>query len=241
MYSKYLISGSSLCEIEESINMCGRFALSAVTSDIEKLQKGLVSKTEIKPRYNIAPTQDIAVIMNDLPNEVHSVHWGLIPFWAKEKSIGNKMINARAESVDQKASFKHPFKKKRCLILTTGFYEWKKEKGKNSKTPYYFHLLNDDIFTFAGLWSYWEKGEEPITSATIITTEANDLVGQIHDRMPVIIGKNDWEKWLSTETKPEELKSLLKPFPSEEMDTYEISKKVNNPENDFPEIIEKAG
>lgn len=221
--------------------MCGRFALSAVTSDVEKLQKDLVSKTEIKPRYNIAPTQDIAVILNDAPNEVHSVHWGLIPFWAKDKSIGNKMINARAESVDQKASFKHPFNKKRCLILTTGFYEWKKTADKQGKIPYYIYLKDERIFTFAGLWSYWEKGEEPITSATIITTEANDLVKPIHDRMPVIIGKNDWEKWLSPETKAGELKSLLSPFSSEDMNAYEVSKKVNNPENDFPEIIEKAG
>jgi putative SOS response-associated peptidase YedK len=236
-----LIGGSSVCEIDENITMCGRFALSAITKDIEKLQQGILSKVEIKPRFNIAPSQDIAALLNDSPEKIITVRWGLIPYWAKDLSIGYKMINARSETIDSKPSYKIPFRQKRCLIFASGFYEWKKNEDKKVKTPYYFHLLNDEIFTFAGLWSFWEKGEEPITSATIITTAANDTVKPIHDRMPAIIRIEDWEKWLSLDTDLCDLKDLLKPFPANEMDTYEVSQAVNNPSHDSPELIEKAG
>ena len=221
--------------------MCGRFALSAITSDVEKLQAGLTSKIEIKPRFNIAPSLQIAAISNISPNEIRPLRWGLIPHWADDPGIGYKMINARSETIESKPSFKIPFRQKRCLIFATGFYEWKKSEDKKSKTPYYFHLLNDNIFTFAGLWSYWEKGDKQISSATIITTNANDIVKPIHDRMPVIIRRENWQEWLSNETGIIDLKNLLHPFPSDEMDAYEVSQAVNNPRNDFPELIEKAG
>ncbi len=220
--------------------MCGRFALSVETKDVEKLQAGLVSKMEIKPRFNIAPSQDIAALLNDSPEEIRAVRWGLIPYWAKDMNIGYTMINARGETIDSKPSYKIPFRQKRCLIFATGFYEWKKSEDKKSKIPFFFHLLNDEIFTFAGLWSYWDKDGEPITSCTIITAEANDTVKPIHDRMPVIIKKDQWSKWLSNDTNPDELKTLIKPFPPDEMDVYEVSPQVNNPRNDFPELIEKA-
>jgi putative SOS response-associated peptidase YedK len=221
--------------------MCGRFALSAITKDIEKLQQGLVSKIEITPRFNIAPSQEIAAILNSSPNEIQSAKWGLVPYWADDPAIGYKMINARSETIDSKPSYKIPFRQKRCLIFASGFYEWKKSEDKKVKTPYYFHLLNEKIFTFAGLWSYWEKGDKPITSATIITTSVNDIVKPIHDRMPVIIRLQDWHKWLSNDTDLCDLKELLHPFPADEMDTYVVSKAVNTPKNDSPELIEKVG
>jgi len=220
--------------------MCGRFALSVITSDIEKLQQGLVSKTEITPRYNIAPGQEISVILNSSPKEIQDVKWGLVPYWADDPAIGNKMINARSETIDSKPSYKIPFRQNRCLIFATGFFEWKKSEDLKVKTPYHFHLLNEEIFTFAGLWSHWEKGGRAITSATIITTSANDVVKPIHDRMPVIIRIQDWDKWLSNETDLCDLKELLNPYPAEEMGIYEVSRAVNNPIYDSPELIFKV-
>ena len=219
--------------------MCGRFALSVQTDDIEKLQAGLVSNIEIQPRFNIAPSQEIAAILNIAPKEVRAVRWGLIPFWADSPAIGYKMINARGETIDQKPSFKYPFKKKRCLIFATGFYEWKKKSSKGGKIPYYFHMKTGKVFTFAGLWDTWEKGEKPITSTTIITTQANETVKPIHERMPVIIKQNQWDEWLSPDSNTSDLKKMIQPYINEEMETYQVSQQVNSPQNEFPELIEK--
>ena len=167
------------------------------------------------------------------------MHWGLIPSWAKDMSIGNKMINARAETVAEKASFKKPFKDKRCLVLANGFYEWKKTDKKN-KIPYYFMLKSKQPFAFAGLWEEWKNPEgEKILSFTIITTKANELMEPIHDRMPVILKENVETQWLDPENKDtDKLLSLLQPYPAGLMESYRVSDIVNSPKNDIPACVE---
>ncbi len=221
--------------------MCGRFALSAKTSEIEKLLHRVKFKDELNPRYNIAPSQQIAAVINTNSKEITYLRWGLIPFWAKDKKIGFKMINARAESLLEKPSFKTSFRKKRCLILADGFFEWKKIKGSKRKAPYFFKMKNGKPFAFAGLWDEWRSPEdETIISGTIITAPPNDLVKQIHDRMPAIVPEQNFEEWLSNDSDIQALKNLLKPYPSEQMEAREVSLEVNNPVNDYPDIIAPA-
>lgn len=221
--------------------MCGRFALSATTKDIEKLKPGFVPAADFQPRYNIAPTQDIFVSLNDGKYEISTAKWGLIPFWAKDASIGNKMINARSETLLQKASFKNPFKKKRCLIFADAFYEWKKIPGEKTKVPYLIKMKSGVPFTIAGLWDTWKSPEETVVSATIITTGPNALMEEIHNRMPVIINEASRELWLTQDDKfLDDIQNLLVPYPEDEMEAYPVSTKVNSPANDLPEIMERA-
>jgi putative SOS response-associated peptidase YedK len=176
------------------------------------------------------------VLSNGEKREGFPMRWGLVPFWADDPKIGYKMINARAETVDEKASFKVPFRQQRCLILADGFYEWKKE-GKE-KQPYRFRLKNEKPFAFAGLWSKWTKGEEPLYTCTIITTKPNELTRKVHDRMPVILPEDTYNMWLDPNMSDTEfLKSLLLPYPAEEMETYPVSTLVNSPKNDLAEIL----
>ncbi len=199
-------------------NMCGRFALSATTKDIEKLQPGLVSKVDIKPRHNISPTQNIAVIRNDLQFTLDSAHWGLIPVWSKDTKIGIKMFNARAETIDEKASFNNAFQKRRCLIPATSFYEWKTISGQTKKQPYEIKLSKNDIFFFAGLWEIWyDEEKKPLLSTTIITTEPNEIISEIYNRMPVILDNDSIDLWLAKNSDSKELKEILKPRKSEDM------------------------
>jgi putative SOS response-associated peptidase YedK len=194
----------------------------------------------LQPRYNIAPSQNHpVVIINQDQRELTMMRWGLIPPWAKDISIGYRMINARAETVAEKASFKKPFKDKRCLVLADGFYEWKKTDKKN-KIPYYFMLKSKQPFAFAGLWEQWKNPEgEKILSFTIITTKANELMEPIHDRMPVILKENVETQWLDPENKDtDKLLSLLQPYPGGLMLAYRVSPIVNAPKNDTPECIE---
>lgn len=210
--------------------MCGRFALSAKTKDIENLVPDLKINEELKPRYNIAPTQQIAAVLNKTHQELSFVKWGLIPFWAKDKSIGTRLINARAETIVEKPAFKHSFKSRRCLIFADGFYEWKESSGKR-KSPFYIKLRTGEPFTFAGLWDSWfdkENGTN-LTTATIITTEPNEMMMDIHNRMPVILSKEYRKLWLDSEFYDlKYLRSILLPYPAEEMECYEISLRVNN-------------
>ncbi|MFB2935990.1 SOS response-associated peptidase [Aerosakkonemataceae cyanobacterium BLCC-F154] len=216
--------------------MCGRYSFTQLAETIaDKFQVKEVSP--LSPRYNIAPTQQVATIFvnsETLERQFKMLRWGLIPSWAKDAKMGAKLINARAETVAEKPAFRASFKKRRCLILADGFYEWHTENGK--KQPFYFRLENGEPFAFAGLWSHWEKGEgEPVETCTIITTEANELMSSIHDRMPVIIDSQDYEKWLDPERGKTE---LLQPYPSEKMIFYPVSTEVNNPKNDRPECIQ---
>jgi putative SOS response-associated peptidase YedK len=213
--------------------MCGRFSLSTgLTTLKEKFQFNFTDET--KPRYNIAPSQSIlTVVQNDNDRVGKQMRWGLIPFWAKDIKIGYKMINARAETIDEKPAYKHPFQKQRCLILADGFYEWKKQ-GKE-KQPYRFKLKNGEPFAFAGLWDRWET----LYSCTIITTKPNNLTKEVHDRMPVILPKDTYDLWLNPNmTETDYLKSLLVPYPEEEMVAYPVSTLVNSPKNDIPSVME---
>ncbi len=218
--------------------MCGRFALSQPKEAIASVFD-LAQIPPLEPRYNIAPTQLIPVVLYpsaQSEKQLQMFHWGLIPSWAKAPAIGAKLINARAETVSEKPSFKSAFKKRRCLIIADGFYEWQRQDGK--KQPYYFRLQNEQIFAFAGLWEHWQSSaEETIDSCTILTTEANDLLRPIHDRMPVIIALKDYELWLNPVEKAENLQPLLRPYQADLMTSYAVSIKVNNPKNNTPECI----
>jgi putative SOS response-associated peptidase YedK len=175
------------------------------------------------------------VIETGKGNELHGYRWGLIPHWAKDKSIGNKLINARAETVHEKPSFRKSFKTQRCLIPADGFIEWKKQ-GKE-KYPHYISLKSDAVFAFAGIWAEWRMEEEVIRSCCIITTEANPYLQPIHNRMPVILNPEDYSIWLAPVEKTETLRSLLRPFPEDQMKEYEVSREINSPANDRAECL----
>jgi putative SOS response-associated peptidase YedK len=195
--------------------------------------------SSIRASYNIAPTQGVAaVIAEDGKRKLQMLHWGLIPSWADDPSVGNRMINARGETLSTKPSFRKAFKNHRCLVLADGFYEW--QKGANGKQPYYVRMEDDSPFAFAGLWESWQNGRE-IRSATIITTDANDVVAPIHNRMPVILHPEDYELWLDPDFEEKEpLSTLLKPYPAEAMEAYPVSRSVNSPSNNEPGIIESV-
>ena len=223
--------------------MCGRFTL---TTDPQQLQQGfpwLSIPDGITPRYNIAPTQPVAVVPNDGKNRLDFFSWGLIPSWAKDPSIGNKMINARAETLQEKPSFRSAFRRRRCLILADGFFEWRQEAGAKVKTPMYIRLKTEKPFGLAGLWEAWQSPDgSKILSCTIITTQPNDLMQPIHNRMPVILPESAYSAWLSPEeVDPASLQPLLAPYPGDAMLAYPISRLVNSPENDTPEVIRPAG
>lgn len=213
--------------------MCGRFTLRTPTKDIVKAF-GLTDAPDLKSRYNIAPTQQIAAIKLDPETgtcELSMFRWGLIPSWADDPSIGNRMINARAETVAIKPAFRNAFKKGRCLILADGFYEWKKT-GKN-KQPFFVRLKDDEPFAFAGLSEHWHRGDQSIDSCAIITTEPNELMEGIHDRMPVILSPDDYELWLEPDFHGQgKLLEMLKPYDAQDMEAYPISTVVNNPRNE---------
>nr|WP_090843502.1 SOS response-associated peptidase [Alkalicoccus daliensis] len=219
--------------------MCGRFTF---ITDIETLglryDLGNAEKIETAPRYNVAPTQSIVTIVHDgKHHKAGKLRWGLIPSFAKDTKMSAKMINARAETLDEKPSFKKLLSRRRCVIVADSFYEWKKIEGK--KQPYRIQVKDQPIFAMAGLWDRWqsENGEE-INSCTIITTEANDFMQDLHHRMPVILSKEAESIWLDRSvTEAEKLKPLLQPFAGE-MTAYEVPVTVNSPQNDDPSVIE---
>ncbi|MBS4202290.1 SOS response-associated peptidase [Bacillus sp. FJAT-49732] len=218
--------------------MCGRYSLFAAREDL-LVRFGLVDFEEFEwvERYNIAPSQNVpAIVRTEAGNKIGMLKWGLVPSWATDPKIGYKMINARAETVNQKPSFKKLLRRRRCVIPADGFYEWKKEGTK--KLPYRFQLNSKEPFAFAGLWDRWEQNGLIIHSCTIVTTEANSLVKDVHDRMPVILTKESEKKWLDRSIEDEnDLKNLLVPFPAEEMQSYSVSPLVNSPKNDVKEIV----
>ena len=219
--------------------MCGRYTLKTPTNVLADLFEIEEYPTSLTPSYNIAPTQEVAaVVEEDEKRKLEMLRWGLIPSWAKDPAIGNKMINARAETGHEKPSFRSAFKKRRCLILADGFYEW--QKTDSGKQPFYIHMEDGSPFAFAGLWETWKDGEE-LRSCAIITTDANDLMGEIHHRMPVILPPENYEVWLDPDfDEKEALKDLLKPFPSDEMEAYMVSRRVNKPSNNEPSVVEPA-
>ena len=217
--------------------MCGRFTLSQSAEAIASVFQ-LNQVPTLEPRYNIAPTQPVATVLQTSAHErqFQLLRWGLIPAWAKDATMGSRLINARAETVAEKPSFRSAFRHRRCLVIADGFYEWRRQDGK--KQPFYFRMQNQQPFAFAGLWEHWQdpKGEA-INSCTILTTEANELLQQIHERMPVILNPKDYDMWLDPTMQIEQLQQLLQPYSSTAMTSYPVSTKVNKPTNDTPELI----
>jgi putative SOS response-associated peptidase YedK len=193
----------------------------------------------MEPRYNIAPSQPVAVIPNNNKDQVDFFQWGLIPFWAKDAKIGYRMINARSETLAEKPAFRNAYRRRRCLVLADGFYEWKSIKGKMKKSPYFIKMESGDPFAMAGLWEIWNAPDgSVIPSCTIITTQPNELVAPIHNRMPVILPPETYEQWLDpAEKKAADLDRLLTPLPAKQMTAYPVSTLVNSPGNDYPECI----
>lgn len=218
--------------------MCGRYSLYqpldalAIILDLES------PGFEFEPRYNAAPTQILPIILNESPHQLSMLRWGLIPSWAKDRAIGNKMLNARAETVLEKPAFRNAFQKRRCLIPVNGFYEWK--KTPHGKIPHHITHTTESVMTFAGLWEFWHDPEgRELRTFTILTTEPNEIMAPIHDRMPVIISPADRAKWLDSGTPIEELVAMLKPCPANWLKTDEVSTLVNSPAHNGPEILEK--
>ena len=218
--------------------MCGRFALLAPGPTIAE-QFGVEVTHEIVPRYNIAPTQPVAAVrLNQRgARELTYFRWGLIPSWAKDPAIGSRMINARAETAADKPSFRAAFKRRRCLLPASGFYEWQKLNG--GKQPTYVRPADDSLFGLAGLWETWHDADGGlIETCTILTTMPNELMKPIHNRMPVIIDPADYSMWLDPGDNPQDALHLLRSYPSDEMDAYAVSTTVNNPRNESPINIE---
>jgi putative SOS response-associated peptidase YedK len=222
--------------------MCGRFALTLDPADLQEAFPEYILPAQAAARFNIAPSQPILAIPNDGLNTANFYVWGLIPSWAKDASIGSRLINARAETLAEKPSFRSAYKYHRCLILSNGFYEWQRRPGTQTKVPHFIHLKSGQPFAFAGLWDRWQPPDgSEVISAAIITTAANAVVGHIHDRMPVILPRSAYAQWLDpTPHFPVDLNRLLSPYPDSEMEAYPISTLVNAPANDRPDILEKV-
>ena len=224
--------------------MCGRFTLFASFNDIIERFNIEQSITEelYNPNYNVAPSHSVLSVINDGKiNRLGYLKWGLIPSWAKDEKIGDKMINARAETLNEKPSYRMAYKKKRCLIIADSFYEWKRHEDK-TKTPMRIKLKSDELFAMAGLWEQWKspKGDS-VYSCTVITTTPNDLVIDIHDRMPVILRPEDEKTWLDNSINDVNLlDDLLKPLPEELLEAYEVSNLVNSPKNNSPNLIQEV-
>ncbi len=219
--------------------MCGRFTLTVNPEEIQEIFLDLQGAENIRPRYNIAPSQPVAVIANNAPNRLDYFVWGLIPSWAKDPSMGSRMINARSETLAEKPSFRTAFRRRRCLIPADGFYEWKQEAGQKRKTPMYIRLASDKPFAFAGLWDNWQSPDgSNILSCTIITTQPNELMQSIHNRMPVILPPSAYAQWLQPgEADTAALLPLLAPYPAGEMLAYPVSTLVNSPANELADCI----
>ncbi|MBD3204087.1 SOS response-associated peptidase [Candidatus Woesearchaeota archaeon] len=214
--------------------MCGRFGITFEPADVKERFHIDVNQDFFRPSYNISPSQSTPVILNKNKEKLVMARFGLIPKWAKDANVGYRMVNARSETINKKQTFKPLFKKKRCLILADYFYEWK------NKIPYVFRMDDKSIFCFAGIYDEWEDSSgEIVISYSILTTTPNFLVKKIHDRMPVIIDKSQERNWLDKYDE-KMLLSMLKPFNSEKMYSYQVSDKVNKTKNDFPELIKPA-
>jgi putative SOS response-associated peptidase YedK len=250
--------------------MCGRYSLTTTRVDLAR-ELGLPLEAvpeELVPRWNIAPTQPVAALRPGLRLDL--LQWGLVPGWSKDPSIGSRLINARAETLDEKPSFRDAFRDRRCLVLADGFYEWKpadadanadanadasadeasgagvkgRRKGGRSrgKTPYYIRLKSGGVFTFAGLWAFWRgRDGSEVASCTIVTGEPNAMVAAVHDRMPVIVPPENRDAWLDPDhTDPESLRQVLRTFPEDTMEMYPVTRHVNTPANDDAACIEPA-
>jgi putative SOS response-associated peptidase YedK len=222
--------------------MCGRFTLTVDPAETEDAFADTEFPPKFAPRFNIAPTQPVLAIPNDGSNRADFFVWGLIPSWAKDPAIGNRLINARGETLAEKPSFRGSYKYKRCLILADGFYEWKVQPGTKVKVPHFIHMKDRKPFAFAGLWDEWHSSDgSQIRSCTIVTIEPNELMASIHNRMPVILPSDAYAQWIDPAVRtPDSLGALIKPYPAEEMAAYPVSTLVNSPQNDRPECVVPA-
>lgn len=222
--------------------MCGRFNLTANPAELRELFQVELPDDELRPRYNIAPTQDVLAVRVDQQGQREAVmlRWGLVPFWAKDGNIGYRMINARAETVASKPAFRAAFRRRRCLIPATGFYEWQRRDPNQAKQPHNIVRTDGLPYAMAGLWESWQGEDgEPLESCAIITTGANDLVMQLHDRMPVILDAGEYDAWLDPGADDSEhLAKMLQPRPWPDMRAYPVGKILNNARNEDPPCIE---
>ena len=218
--------------------MCGRYSLIGNIGELQDRFDFDGEGLEYAPRFNIAPTQEVLTVVGGEPRRVGYMRWGLIPSWAKDPSVGSRMINARAETVAERPAFRTALRRRRCLVLADGFYEWQKSVGR--RRPMRVVLRSQEPFAFAGLWETWRDPEgKVLPSCTILTTEANELLKSIHHRMPVILSRDNEDFWLDRgENDPAALADVLEPYPANEMDAYEVSSLVNSHVNDGPEVIE---
>ena len=232
--------------------MCGRFTLHHSLEELEERFAAEVEAptvAEAAPRYNIAPTQEILVVTQNGARHLHGYHWGLIPSWAKDPAIGSRMINARAETLAEKPSFRTALSRRRCLIPADGFYEWQDSMGdlvggkKSPRTPMHIRLRDGGLFAFAGLWDEWHAPDgSPLRSCTVITTAPNAVTAPIHDRMPVILRPEDEALWLDLSISDSStLLTLLTPYPADAMEAYAVSRQVNVPTVDDAECIAPVG
>jgi putative SOS response-associated peptidase YedK len=219
--------------------MCGRFLLSVDPADIQDAFPNFIFHNQIKQRFNIAPSQPVLVLPNNSSFIADHFLWGLIPSWAKDPSIGSRMINARAETLAEKPAFRGPYKYHRCLILANGFYEWQEQPGTKVKIPFFIRLKNGKPFAFAGLWDEWLSPDgSQIKSCAIITINPNSLIAPIHNRMPVILPPVTYSNWLDPSPRSANtLQDLLIPYSAEEMTASPVSTYVNNPANNGPKCI----
>jgi putative SOS response-associated peptidase YedK len=221
--------------------MCGRFTLTTSVRDLADLfQATEVELPDSKPHFNIPPSAQVLAVRElsgHKGRQLLPLRWGLIPAWARNPAIGNRLINARAESAAEKPAFRDAFRRRRCLVLADGFFEWKKE-GR-TKEPYYLRLRDGQPFAFAGLWERWRRpDDQPVETCTILTTQANDLVRPIHNRMPVILEPRAYASWLDPELHDgAALQPLLHPYPASAMAAYPVSRLVNNPKNDDAQCV----
>ncbi len=217
--------------------MCGRFALKAPPAEIMRVF-GVAAVPELAPRCNIAPAQPILAIRADARarREAVLLKWGLLPSWAKDLAMAARLANARGETVAEKPAFRGAFRRMRCLVPADGFYEWQATPA--GKQPWFLRLKSRQLLAFAGLWERWQGPDgAALETATLVTTAANELVRPVHDRMPVILQPADWAAWLGARTRPEDLKALLKPLPSELMERYRVSRRVNDARNEGEELM----
>jgi putative SOS response-associated peptidase YedK len=220
--------------------VCGRFAFYSAHEAVRDLF-GVADAPEIAPHWNIAPTRYVPVVRTDASGarRLAMLYWGLVPSWAKEKAIGARMINARAETLADKPSFRTALRRRRCLVLANGYYEWQKREG--AKQPYYIRLASEEPFGMAGLWESWveREGEAPLESCTIVTTAAHPELAPIHDRMPVVMLPEHYGAWLDPSVQdPGLLAPLLVPRPGAQFAMVPVSRRVNDARNDGPELVE---
>lgn len=229
--------------------MCGRYAFFTPSEAITRLfAVSEVHAHDLAPRYNIAPTQEVPIVRvspfldadeaREPVRELALARWGLVPFWAKDPSIGNRMINARGETVAQKPAFRAAFRKRRCLVPADGYFEW--QKTESGKQPWYIHAAGGEPLALAGLWELWDppEGGEPLASCTIITTRANDFTRPLHDRMPVVLDGGGMDAWLDAGTPAAGLQALLAPAPETALEAWPVSRRVNSPFNEDPSLVQ---